>query len=53
MNQDCCIQTLRDMFLAVTPSDTDTVDNVSLFGFVSQPAGLVRARGARSPVDHV
>lgn len=53
MSQDLFIRTLRDVLLAVTPADTDTVDNVSLLGFVSQPAGLVRARWAGSPVDNV
>jgi len=45
--------TLGNVLLAVTPADTDAVDNVSLLGFVSQPAGLVWARWARSPVDNV
>jgi len=27
--------TFRDVLLAISPADTDTVDNVSLFGFVS------------------
>jgi len=45
--------TLRDVLLAVTPADADTVDNVSLLGLVSQPAGLVWTRWARSPVDDV
>jgi len=45
--------TLRYMLLAVTPADPDTVDNVSLLGFISQPAGLVWARWARSPVDNL
>lgn len=46
-------RTLRDVLLAVTPADPDTVDNVSLLGLVSQPAGLVWARGARGPVNNV
>jgi len=45
--------TFRDVLLAVTPADADTVDNVSLFGFVSQPAGFVRARWARSSMDNI
>ena len=48
-----CIRTLGDVLLAIAPADTDAVDNVSLFGFVSQPAGLVWARWARSPVNNV
>jgi len=45
--------TFRDVLLAVAPADTDTVDNVSLLGFVSQPTGLVWARWARSSVDNI
>jgi len=45
--------TLGDVLLAVTPADTDAVDNVPLLRFVSQPAGLVRTGWARSPVDDV
>ena len=41
------------MLLAITPADPDTVDNITLLGLVSQPAGLVWARGARNPVDNV
>ena len=48
-----CIQTLGDVLLAIAPADADTVDNVSLLGFVSQPASLVWARWARSPVNNV
>jgi len=45
--------TLRDVLFAVTPADTDAVDNVSLLGFVSQSASLVWARRARNPVDNI
>ena len=47
------MHTLRDMFLAVTPADTDTVNNVSLLGLVAKTAGLVGARWARGTVDDV
>ena len=46
-------RTLGDLLLAVTPPDTDTVDNVALLGLVAQPASLVRARGTGSTVDDV
>lgn len=45
--------TLGDGLLAVTPADTDTVDNVSLLGLVPETAGLVGARGAGCAVDDV
>jgi len=45
--------TLRDVLLAVTPADANTVDNVSLLGFVPQPAGLVWAGWARCPMDNI
>ena len=41
------------MFLAVTPPDTNTVDNVALLGLISKTTSLVRARGTRSPVNDV
>ena len=34
---------LGDVFLAVTPADTDTVDDIALLGLVAKTAGLVRA----------
>ena len=46
-------RTLGDLLLAVTPPDTDTVDNVALLGLVAKTTSLVRARGARSTVDDV
>ena len=45
--------TLGDVFLAVTPADTDTVDNVALLGLVAETTSLVGARGTRSTVDNV
>ena len=45
--------TLRDVFLAVTPADTDTVDNVALLGLVAEATGLVRTRGAGGTVNDV
>ena len=45
--------TLGDVFLAVTPADTDTVDNVALLGLVAKTARLVRTGRARRAVDHV
>jgi len=45
--------TLRDVLLAVASANADTVDNVSLLGLVSQPAGLVRARRASGPVNDI
>ena len=47
------MRTLGNLFLAVTPADTDTVDNVALLGLVAKTAGLVGARGTRSTVDDV
>ena len=45
--------TLGDRLLAVTTSDTDTVNNVTLLGLVSETVGLVQTRRTRSTVDHV
>lgn len=45
--------TLGDGLLAATAADTDAVDNVALLGLVTQAAGLVGARGARSAVNDV
>lgn len=45
--------TLGGVLLAVATAHTHTVDNVSLLGLVAETACLVRARGARSTVDHV
>lgn len=39
--------------LATTTADTDAVDNIALLGLVSQPTGLVGARGAAGTVDNV
>lgn len=39
--------------LPATTADTDTVDDVTLLGLVTETAGLVGARGARSTVDGV
>ena len=47
------MHTLGDVFLAVTPADTDAVDNIALLGLVAQSASLVRARGTGSTVDDV
>ena len=46
-------RTLRDVFLAVAPPHTDTVNNIALLGLVSETTSLVGARGARCPVDDV
>ena len=46
-------RTLGDLLLAVTPPDTDTVDNVALLGLVAETTSLVGARGTRSTVDNV
>ena len=46
-------RTLGDLLLAVTPPDTDTVDNVALLGLVAETTSLVGARGTRSTVDYV
>lgn len=45
--------TLGHLFLAVTPPDTDTVDNVALLGLVTQAASLVGAGRAGCAVDDV
>ena len=47
------VRTLGDLFLAVTPADTDTVDDIALLGLVAKTAGLVGARWTRSTVDDV
>ena len=47
------MRTLGGLFLAVTPADTDTVDNVALLGLVAEAAGPVGAGGAGGTVDHV
>ena len=44
---------LGDVFLAVTPADTDTVDDIALLGLVAKTASLVGARWARCAVDDV
>ena len=49
----CWSRTLGDVLLAVTPADADTVDNVSLFGLVSQPTGLIWARRTRGPMNNI
>ena len=46
-------RTLGDLLLAVTPPDTDTVDNVALLGLVAETTSLVGARGAGCAVDNV
>lgn len=45
--------TLGSEPLAVSTTDTDTVDNVALLGFVSQTTCLVGARWAGGTVDDV
>ena len=45
--------TLGHGALATTTADTDSVDNVALLGLVTETAGLVGARRARSAVDDV
>ena len=45
--------TLGDVLLAVTATDTDTVDNIALLGLVAETTSLVGARGTRSTVDNV
>ena len=47
------IFTLGDVFLAVTPPNTNAVDDISLLGLVTKSASLVGARGARCAVDDV
>lgn len=46
-------RTLGGVLFPVSSPDTHTVDHVSLLRLVSETAGLVRARGARSAVDNV
>jgi hypothetical protein len=45
--------TLGGLPLATTTSHTDTVDNVSLLGLVSETAGLVRAGRTGCAVDDI
>lgn len=46
-------RTLGHGLLAVTATDTDTVDHVALLGLVPETAGLVRTRWAGRAVDNV
>jgi len=43
--------TLGDGPLAASTANADSVDNVSLLGLVTHPAGLIRAGGAGGTVD--
>jgi hypothetical protein len=45
--------TLGNRLLAATTANTHAVDDISLLGFVSEAARLVRSRWARSAVDNV
>jgi hypothetical protein len=45
--------TLGNGSLAATTTHTDTVDDISLLGLVTQTTGLVGARGTRSTVNDV
>lgn len=45
--------TLGHRSLATTTSDADTVDDIALFGLVSQATSLVGSRRARSAVDDI
>ncbi len=45
--------TLGDGLLAVTTTNADTVDDVTLLRLVAETVGLVKTRRARSAVDHV
>jgi hypothetical protein len=45
--------TLGDWLFAVTPSDTDTVDEVALLSLVAETTGLVGARWTGSTMDNV
>ena len=47
------LHTLRDGLLAVTATNSDTVDDIALFSFVSKSACLVGTRWTRSTVDNV
>lgn len=45
--------TLGHGLLAVTATNADAVDDVTLLGLVAETVGLVKTRRARSAVDHV
>jgi len=45
--------TLGDRLLATTTADAYAVDDITLFGLVSEAAGLVGTRGPRGTVDDV
>ena len=45
--------TLADLLLAASTTDTNTENDNSLLGFVSQTAGLIRAAGAAGTVNNV
>lgn len=45
--------TLWHRSLAASTADSGAVDNIALLGLVTQAAGLVGARWARSAVDNV
>lgn len=46
-------QTLRNGLFAVTPPDTDTIDEIALLGFVAETTGLVGTGGTGSTMDNV
>lgn len=43
--------TLRNWTFAATTADADSIYDITLLGLVAQPAGFVRPRGARGPVQ--
>lgn len=45
--------TLGDLLFAVTPADTDTVDDIALLGLVAETTSPVGARGTGSTVDNI
>ena len=45
--------TLGDGLFAVTPPDTNTVDEVALFSFVAETTGFVGARRTGGTMDNV
>lgn len=47
------LHTLRDGLLAVTATNSDTVDDIALLGFISKSTRFVRTRWTRSSVDNV
>ena len=45
--------TFGDLLLATTPSDTNSIDDISLFGAIAQTSGLLGSCGSRTAMDNI